>query len=572
MSSKNSSARKPRPPRASDPVEAYARAALGGKFVVGRLVKAACRRHIDDLARGARRGLVFDRDAAQRAIGFFGFLRHSKGEWAGRPVDLAPWQKFCIGSVFGWKRRNGTRRFRTVFEVVAKKNGKSTKLAGVALFCLVADGEPGAEVYSAATKRDQARIVFDEAKRMVRASPALRSRIQEVKLNLSVAQTNSKFEPLSSDDRTIDGVNPSCTVVDELHRHRSRALLDIMDAGQGARRQPLLWVITTSGDDNPESVYAQEYDYAVKVLDGVLHDDSFFAFIAALDPKDRWDDPSVWRKANPNLGISVKLDDLERQALKAKGSPPAQVAFKRFRLNIVTSSAQRAIDMAVWARNGIDFIDPDSLAGRDCYLAVDLSSKVDLSATVKLFPPKEENERWKVLANFWMPADNVQAKQDRDRAPYSQWIERHWITTTPGNVIDHAAIRSAVLEDARKYRILSLPYDPWNATQMALELQAEGLPVVEFIQGLKSYTAPTKELLAWLLSDKLDHGDNPVLTWMASNLAVQTDKNENMMPTKQRSTGRIDGMTALIMCIGRHLAAPGEPHGRSIYEIPEAWQ
>lgn len=428
---------------------------------------------------------------------------------------------------------------------------------------LAIDNEGGAEVYSAATKKDQARIIFDEAKRMVSASPELRNEIRRYKLNLSVDATHSKFEPLSSDDKTLDGLNPSCLLVDELHKHKSRALLDVLDTAQGARRQPLLWIITTAGDDSPESVYAAENDYAVKVLEGVITDDSLFAFITSIDKGDRWDDPEAWAKANPGLGVSVKFDDLERQARKAAKSPPAQNAFKRLRLNVRTSSAERAIDMEIWRRNGGKRIDPADLKGRKCWGGLDLSSKIDISAFVKLFEPEKPGGPFKVAARFWMPMDTLEDRAERDRVPYRKWVDEGHIEVTAGNVIDHSEIERAVLGDSDDFDIRSLAYDPWNATQLAVRLGEKGVPMVEFIQGLRSYSEPTKELIALLAQNRIDHGGNPVLAWMASNLKTHRDKNENLMPHKMHSTGRIDGMTALIMAIGRQMQ-PGD--GGSIYE------
>ena len=333
----------------------------------------------------------------------------------------------------------------------------------------------------------------------------------------------------------------------------------------GSRRQPILWQITTAGDDSPESVYAQENDYAIKVLERVVEDDNLFAFIATIDKDDQWDDPKAWVKANPNFGVSVKLDDLKRQASKAKNSPSALVAFKRLRLNVRTSDATKFIPMDKWARNNLGRFDPDDLRGRSFYGAFDLSSKIDLSCWLKLFPPREDGERWRVAPRFWMPADTIEEKTDRDQVQAQRWIHEGHTEATPGNVIDHQEIESAILEDCRHFRPISIAYDPWNATQMATSLLGKGKPVFEFIQGIKSYTAPTKDLEAWLLSDRLDHGGNPVLTWMASNLKVQRDKNENMMPTKAKSIGRIDGMTSLIMAIGMYLtktaANPYEARG-----------
>lgn len=540
--------------RSTDPVTWYAQQVTTGKIVAGRLARLACTRHLDDLVHGAKRGLVWDAKIGGYACGFFGYLNHSKGEWAGRALHLEAWQDFTVGSVFGWKRKDGARRFRFVYEEVARKNGKSTKMSGIGLYVLVADKEPGAEIYTAATKKDQARIIFDEARRMVLSSVALRRRVGVFKLNLSVDATGSKFEPLSSDDRTLDGLNPQCLLIDELHKHKSRALLDVLDTAMGSRRQPLLWIITTAGDDNPESVYAQENDYAIKVLEGVVKDDNYFAYIATIDKEDAWDDPKIWIKANPNLGVSVKLDDLTRQALKAKQSPPAKAAFMRLRLNVRSAGADRAIDMELWAKNSNGRFDPALMAGRRFFGALDLSSKTDLSAWVKLYEPIGAETKWPIVARFWMPQDTVTEKSDRDRVQYRRWIDDGLIEATSGNVIDHNEIEAAVMEDCRLSKPVSIAYDSWNATQLAVALQTNGLPMFEFIQGVRSYNAPMKELLAMVLAERLDHGDNAVMSWMAHNLHIsKPDKNENFMPSKKQSTGRIDGMSALIMAIGRSM-------------------
>lgn len=494
-------------------------------------------------------------DAAVYAIEFFRYLHHSKGEWAGRPFVLSPWQAFCVGSVFGWlRKKDGLRRFRVAYEEIPRKNGKSSLVAGIGVYGLVADREPGAEIYAAATKKEQARIIFSEAQRMVRSSPELRSMVNVYKLNLSVDNTASKFEPLSSDERTLDGLNPSMVLVDELHKHRTRALFDVMDTALGARRQPLMWVITTAGDDDPETVYAAENDYAIKVLEGVVEDDTYFAYIATIDPGDAWNDPAAWAKANPALGVSVKLDDLQRQAAKAAASPPAQAAFKRLRLNVRQSTTDKAIDMDVWAANSRGPFDPAKLQGRRFFGGLDLSSKVDLTAWVKLFPPFEDDPLWSVVCDFWMPGDTIVAKSDRDRVQYARWVDAELIHATEGNIVDYAEVTARVLEDCRLYEPSSIAYDPWNASPLAQKLTDEGAPMFDFIQGVRSYNAATKELEAMLLARKLDHGSNPVLTWMAHNLRItQPDRNNNVMPSKKHSTGRIDGMAALIMAIGRSM-------------------
>jgi phage terminase large subunit-like protein len=352
--SKNSSPALPDRRPSTDPVSAYAWDVLRGKVVAGGLVGRACERHFRDLADAEKKRLVWRPDIAISAIEFVEYCRHSKGEWAGSRIKLEPWQAFVRGSAFGWVRYDGFRRFRVVYEEVARKNGKSTSAAAVALKCLVADFEPGADVYSAATKKDHARIVFDEARRMVMRSEDLQKIVSVYRASLAVDTTLSSFQPLSSDDRTLDGLNPHAVIIDELHKHKNRAVLDVLDTAIGSRRQPLLWIITTAGDDNPESVYAQERHYAENVAQGNFQDDEWLVYIATLDPEDRWDDPAVWATANPNLGVSVKMDDLRRQCRAAKNNPARQMEFKRLRLNLRTSSTTQLITGPLWDENGLE--------------------------------------------------------------------------------------------------------------------------------------------------------------------------------------------------------------------------
>ncbi len=518
-------------------------------------MKLACQRHLRDIEEGHKRGLHWDLAAARHGIGFYGYLRHGKGEFAGKPFQLEPWQQFYVGCAFGWKREDGFRRFTTALLVVGKKNGKSTLLAGSALYCFVADGEKGAEVYAAATKKDQAKLVFDEAKRMVRGSLPLKSRIRVLKNNMSVAATYSKFEPLSADADAADGINPSFVSVDELHRHKTRALLDLMAEGSGAREQPFLMIITTGGDDNPESPYNTELDHAKDVLEGTVEDDSYFALLYLLDKGDDWRDPKNWIKANPNLGVSVKLQDMKNRIVKAKNSPSAASNFKRLRLNINQSEAQRAIDMEKWAACSRQAIDFDALVGRRCCTAIDLSSKIDITAQANVFPPDPGENQYRVQMRFWMPEENIEEAERRDKVPYRRWVEQGWIEATPGNVVDQEAMYLALQEDRRLYRIEDIAFDPYNATHLSTRLMDSGLPVVEFPQTIRTYNEPTKRLLELIVAGQFDHGNNPVLNWMAGSMKVIADTKENMMPSKKHSRRRIDGITACIMGVGRVMAA-----------------
>jgi phage terminase large subunit-like protein len=536
--------------------EQYMDDVLSGRIVVGRRVRQAVERHVVDLQNAKERGFRFDRKAAQRVLDFFTLLHHSKGEWAGQPFMLAPWQAFILWVVFGWKRRDATRRFRSAFIEVARKNGKSTMAAGVGLYLFAADRELGAEVYTAATKRDQARIVHEEAVHMVQSSPGLSRHVQTFKDNLSMIRTNSKYEPLGADADTMDGLNVHAAIVDEVHAHKNRNLWDVLETATGARRQPLMFAITTAGFDR-QSICWQLHDYGEKVLDGIIINDTYFAFIASLDPEDSWTDRSMWKKANPNLGISVKPESLEEQCAKAESLPSAQNAFRRLRLNQWTEQSDRWIDIAVWDECA-EPVHPESLRNRHCFGGLDLSSTTDLSAFVLVFPPKETNERCNVHCRFWMPEDNVRRRVEKDRVPYDVWIRQGFIQTTSGNVVDYDVIREAIKKDAAQFRIREISFDRWNATQLSTQLASDGIEMVEFGQGFASMSGPMRELEKLIIGRQLAHGGHPVLKWMASNVAVKQDPAGNLKPDKSKSTERIDGIVALVMAIGRATVHQGK--------------
>lgn len=546
----------------------YALDVVDGRMIAGPWVRKACERHLRDLETGTRRGLHWSWPHASHAIKFFRFLRHSKGEWRGKTITLEPWQAFFIGAPFGWLREDAAsgrklRRFKTSYGEVPKKNGKSTLLGGVGLYGLIGDAEPGAEIYAAATKRDQARIVFGEAQQMVLASPELRSRIRVLKSNLHVTDTYSKFEPLSSDANSGDGINPHFGIFDELHRVKTRALITVIEQGQGARLQPMMWIITTAGDETPGTPYDDEHEYARKVLSGALDDDQYFAFIASPDEDDAWDNPVTWRKANPNFGVSIKEHDLVAAAAKARASAQALADFKRFRLNQRSSDADAAIKLETWNANSAGGkLDLEALRGRTCHAAVDLSSKTDITALVLMFPPQEKGERTVILPRFWVPQEGVDERGFRDRAPYKHWIEQGFITATLGNVVDYRAILEVLVGNEETgveglksmFDIVDVAYDPWNAGTLVNDLQDEGLKPFEFPQRTSHYAYPTKEFMAMLLDHRFEHFGNPVLKWMASNLRLVRDHNDNPMPSKRKSTARIDGISASIMALGRMLS------------------
>lgn len=533
--------------RRSFPVDDYAEAVLAGKIVAGPHVRKAAERHLGDLDRCRERGLSFDRDLAAHALDFFGFLHHSKGEWAGERFQLAPWQAFIVGSLFGWRRADRLRRFRTGYVEVGRKNGKSTMAAGVGTYLFIGDGEPGAEVYTASTKRDQSRIVHGEAIRMVRASPELAPHVSVFKDNLSILGTASKYEPLGADADTLDGLNVHGAIVDEIHAHRRRDLWDVLETATKARRQPMMLGITTAGFDRT-SICRELHEYSQRVVDGALEDDSWFAYVASLDEADDWQDESAWAKPNPNLGVSVKLDQLQESARKARESLAYRNTFLRLHLNQWTEQHTAWIPPEVWDANA-EPVEADSLAARECWAGLDLSTTTDLSALVLVFPLDDGTH--KLLPFFWVPEETLAERARRDRVPYQAWVREGLIEATEGNVVDYDVIRARILELAERYDIREIAIDRWNAAQLTTQLMGDGHTVVPFGQGYRDLSPASKEFEKLVLGRRLDHGGNPVLRWMAANVAVKQDAAGNIKPDKGQSTDRIDGIVAAIMAVGR---------------------
>ena len=547
--------------------------------IEGKYERLCWERHARDLELAALpgghpRGLYFDPAAGQRVVDFIErYCKHHKAEWAGQPLLLEEWQKRLLRIAFGWMRSDGTRRFRTVYIEIPRKNGKSELTGGVGLYLLVADGENGAEIYSVATKRDQAKIVWGAAEAMVKQSPALRKYVKAYKNNLSCARLGSKFEPLSSESKTQDGLNASAGLTDEAHAHQDRHLYDVVATSMGSRRQPINWVITTAGIYNPETIGWELHERAMHVLEGVIEDDSFFAFIAAADEEDDWEKPETWMKANPNYGVSVKPDYFKEQYARAATTPSFLNTFLRYHLNRWTQQRDRWIPIEKW--NACDrVVDEAALEGERCFAALDLSSKIDITSLTLCFPrpltkhnaPRE----YDFVFRFWCPVESIMRRSKEDRVPYDAWTRDGWIVATPGNVVDYS-FPIAELEDfSKRFKIEECAYDPWNATATAVQLQEKGLVMVEFGQGFKSMSEPTKELEKLVIANQIAHmtprGINPVMRWMVANVAVKRDPADNLKPDKSSAIGRIDGVVSSIMSLGRALVKPDET---STYETNE---
>jgi phage terminase large subunit-like protein len=531
--------------------ERYVEDVLSGRQPACKWVRLACERHRQDLKAGEERGLWFDEMSAKTAIAFFALLKHSKGEWAGKPVVLEPWQQFIVWVLFGWKREDGLRRFRTAYIEVSRKNGKTTTAAGMGLFLLVADGEPGAEVYSAATKRDQARLSHGEATRMAKASPQIRREVRVFKDNIHIPNTASKFEPLGNDADSMDGLNVHGALVDEVHAHKNRDTWDKLETATGSRRQPLMLAITTAGFDR-QSLCFQQHEYTEKILERVVEDDSWFGIVFGIDEGDDWEDEATWIKANPNLGVCKKWDDMRRKAKRAREMPAALNAFLRLELDVWTQSETKWVDLAHWKACGIA-VDAAGLRGRRCYGGLDLSTSIDVTALVLVFPPEVEGDSYQVLCRFWIPEENMMERIRKDRVPYDVWVRQGLIEATPGNVIDYDWILHQIDEDMQTYDLLEIAFDPWGSARIQTELVELGGEdfMVQFGQGYRSMSPAMKELEKVILGHTLAHGNHPVLTWMADNLVVRLDPAGNIKPDKEKSRERIDGMVALAMGLDR---------------------
>lgn len=544
-------------------VEQYMDDVLEGRIPACRYLILAVERQRNDMLTRDGIDLNFDPAAAQLAIDFIEKLQHSKGKWAGKKLLLEPWQKLICWCIFGWKKLDGSRRFRIAYNEVARKNGKSTFAAAIGLLLLLMDGEQGAEIYSAATKMEQAKLIHKEATRMVNASKDLRDYFGvgcHVN-NIHVEKTNSLFEPLGADARTLDGLNPSGAMIDELHAHRDSSIWDIIRSAIGSRRQPLMFAITTAGF-NMQSFCYEQRDYAVKVLEGIIDDDSLFAIIFTLDRDDNgellddWKDETCWEKANPNLGVSVSVEDMRAMCKEAIESPTKKNNFLVKKLNVWTTQTITWVNIEKWNACS-ETVDEKLLVGKKCFVALDLSTNTDITASVKLFPWSDG--KYVVSPRFYIPKENALARQRKDGVPYQKWADDGFITMTEGNVIDYKVIQADLYKDGEDYDIEMIGYDRWGFEAFRQRVVEEGIKedlLISFGQGFASMSAPMKELEKLYLSGKLIHNNNPVLAWMVSNVAASTDPADNIKPDKQKSSQKIDGIVALIMAIGLAITVP----------------
>lgn len=513
-------------------------------------------------------GAYYSAHHAEAAVRFFASqCRFTDAEWAGRPFALEPWQaNDIIRPAFGWRRADGTRLYRRVIVWVPRKNGKTELMAGVSHLLLLGDAEMGGQVYSIAAKEKQARLVFAKAQQMAIYSPGLGGVLEAFKDSLYCPQLNAAFKPLAGIPKGTHGLSASGLIGDEVHEWPNDRLYQFVRQSMAARRQPMEWLISTAG--LTEGFGWELWNTSIQIRDGIIADPETLVVIYAADAKDDIHDPAVWAKANPNLGVSVKRAYFEAEAARARTSPRYENDFRRYHLNIWTGQDQRWLPMPDWFRcqtgeeantgavrlagfeQGNRWLTGfDELACRACTVGIDLSSTRDLCAAVYLFEPTPADPRWTALCRFWLPGANIEERVRHERVPYDAWAKAGAITLTEGNAADHRAIFEQIMADRERFEIGQIGFDPWNAHQIMIDLVEAGVEIVKVRQTLPGLTAGAKLLERLVLHHHMDHRGHPILTWMANNVAIESDAAGNIKPSKVRATQKIDGIVALITAL-----------------------
>ncbi len=519
-----------------------------GEIAASKRVKAVYAR----LAAGTKQirgGYIFDEARANRPIEFIErFCKHSKGEWAGQGIRLELFQKAFIQALYGFVDvQTGLRQYRESFFLVGRKNGKSTLLAGLALYMLTSDGEGGAEVYSTATKYAQARLLFDEAHNMIKQSPDLSKHFKKRKTDLYYSPTMSKFQPLARNSDTLDGLNCSFCVMDELHGVRDRNLYEVMRQSQAARRQPLLVMITTAGTVR-ECIFDDMYSHATQVADGVIQDPRFLPVLYELDDRAEWTDPKAWVKANPALCSIKKLDDLTAKVERAKQNRNelSGVLCKEFNVRETVKTAWLSFDDI----NSEETFALDDFRGAYCIGGVDLSITTDLTCASLLFMKRGDDTKY-ITQMYFLPADRLQERVQQDKIPYDKWFERGLLRLCAGNSINYSDVTAWFAETVKEYELFPawVYYDSYSARYFVEEMTLQGFNMVRCIQGAKTLSLPMQMLGADLQAHRVIYNNNPILKWCLTNTGVQTDRNGNIVPIKNQSPRqRIDGAAALLDC------------------------
>ncbi|GMQ53497.1 terminase large subunit [Halopseudomonas aestusnigri] len=537
--------------------EAYARAVVAGKVPACKWIKLACKRHLDDLKASKAKDFpyTFDPAKAERVAKFLQLLPHTKGRWASKRenIKLEPWQLFSICIPFGWiRKKDGTRRYRTIVIFVPRKNGKSIIGGGIGIYMFAADGEFGAEVYSGATTEKQAWEVFRPAKLMVERTPDLKDfyGVDVNASNMCRTEDGSRFEPVIG--KPGDGSSPSCAIVDEYHEHQDSTLFDTMETGMGSREQPVMLVITTAGSSIGGPCHQLVRD-AERMLEGAIDRPDLWAMLYTIDKDDDWTDEKALIKANPNYGVSISADFLQARQRDAMQSAAKQATFRTKHLNEWVGAKNAWLNMLRW-KEAPPRKSLAELEGRPCIIGLDLASKIDIAALMLVFPPVEGDPLWHVHGRYYLPEARVVEELDSNTARYREFDALGLLTLTDGEVIEYEVIKEDLREFAGRFDVLEVAYDPWQATQLGQEMQAEGLLMVEVRQIVQNLSEPMKEVEALMLQKRLAHGDCPILTWMASNVVAKVDAKECIYPNKERPENKIDGIVALITAMCRAIS------------------
>lgn len=516
-----------------------------GEYVVSNRVYKQYEKMVNDIYNSDK--YIFDEERALRPIKFIEtFCKHSKGEWAGKPVILELFQKAYISALFGFiDKETNLRRYKESMFYVARKNGKSTMLSGIAAYMMIADNEAGAEIYSCATKKDQAKLVFDETLNMINQSPYLSKHIKKRKSDLYFPLTMSKFQPLGKNSDTLDGLNAHCVIIDELHGVKDRNLYEVMQQSQSARRQPLLIMITTAGTIR-ECIFDDIYEYSCNIVDGTFEDDTFLPIIYELDKKEEWLDERCWSKSNPSLGAIKKLDDLKRKVEKAKNSPKdlSGVLTKDFNIRNTLSNAWLNFDDI----NNTETFDIENFKNFYAIGGADLSITTDLTCATLLFIDKETEKRY-IHQMYWLPSENFNERVKIEKIPYDKWLERGLIRLCNGNSINYSDVTAWFIEMLNNYGItpLWIYYDNYSAKYWVEEMKSHGFKMERCIQGAKTLSLPMQQLGADLKAKKINYNNNPILKWCLTNTGVKEDRNGNIVPIKNQSAKqRIDGVASML--------------------------
>ncbi|UZS00257.1 terminase large subunit [Chondrinema litorale] len=545
----------------------YALDVVSGKIKQTKIVQLACKRYLDDLDNAWERGYYFDTERAWHAIDFIqNYLKHWQGKFSGKPFILEPWQQFIIWNIFGWVDEYGNRRFQTAYVEVPRKNGKSPLAAAIILYLAIADGEEGAEVYTAATKKDQAKITFNYAKNMLRKSEELLQVCTILTNNISLPEFNSKIEPLGADADTMDGLSVHGAAIDEVHAHKTSEVIDVVSTATGTKDQPLIFEITTAGKDTQTICYIHR-EYSINVLKGVdgFQDDNWFTIIFGLEElkadSEIWKNPEVWAMANPNMDVSLKRSYFVKEFKRALVTPSYQPVFKQLHLGIWSNVGTTWIEDEDWQKcrakaNNFDLDLMEFLKGKTAFAGLDLAKTMDINAYTLFFPDSEcdiSHISGCIITFLFCPEDQVKNRSENKLTPYSKWAEEGHLIETPGNVRDDDFIINFILDLHKRFDIQSTAYDPWEATNIAAKLQEQEIEMNEFRQGFKSMSQPTKEFEKMVISQRLQHDGNPVMRWMMSNVMIVSDPAENIKIDKKKSKNKVDGPVSAVMALGEYM-------------------